>query len=226
MITSVFKEIKGLLLEEDLKVVPVKNYSFLKNAIFINLANNEIEITAMDYPIMFVKTGGSFLPIALMGFKEKNFFVNTNGSWVKEKYIPSFFRIYPFALVPAANNNHTIAYDNGYSGINKPKGVEIVKDGAFTEAGQKTVDFMSAQYKSLEESKNICKVLEEFGLLKEVELTSHVEGKEHKTRGLFQVDTEAVNKLDDEKLLKLVKSSAFRMIDAHLLSLHNLRKLK
>ena len=226
MITSLFKELKGLLLEEDLKVNPVKNYSFLKNAIIINLANNEIEIAAMDYPVMFVKSSESFLPIALMGFQEKNFFVNANGSWVKEKYIPSFFRVYPFALVKGTENNHTIVYDNSYSGINKPKGTDIVKDGAFTDEGQKAIDFMTSQYKSLEESKKICTLLEELGLLKEIELTSHVEGKEHKTRGMYQIDTAAVNSLDDEKLLKLVKSGAFRVIDAHLLSLHNLRKLK
>ncbi|MCG8434237.1 MAG: SapC family protein, partial [Gammaproteobacteria bacterium] len=70
------------------------------NAIYI--VATEFFVAAKHYPIVFGKDSatGAFLPVAITGLTDKqNLFVDNNGMWRKDCYVPAYVRRYPFSSV-------------------------------------------------------------------------------------------------------------------------------
>ncbi len=70
-------------------------------------------------------------------------------------------------------------------------------------------------------------MIDDLDLLKEVEVK--MVGKDakqnHILKGFYQIDTEKLNKLDDENFLMLAKSGILSLIYFHLASFSNMQKL-
>lgn len=73
---------------------------FCRGANTLALSCGEFVAAARDYPIAFACADGeSFAPVALLGLGEgQNLFIDAQGAWDVQCYVPAFVRRYPFCL--------------------------------------------------------------------------------------------------------------------------------
>src|SRR5690348_1160535 len=71
-------------------------FGFAATAQFVPLGLEEIEAAARDYPILF--TGDAQpMAIALLGLQSgQNLFVQQDGAWQSQTYVPAYVRAFPF----------------------------------------------------------------------------------------------------------------------------------
>ena len=228
MINKLFKSPRLLNKDSDknIKITPLSNYKFTSTMNSISLSTNEIAEAGKHYPIMFIKNSDGVIPIAILSLKEnENNFVNKDGNWNKNRYIPALFRAYPFAL-SKTGDNLSIALDSGYDGIDKKDGKAFFnEDGSNNELGTQVSKFLQETYGALEVTKNLTKIIDDLELFKEVELKVEHNKNNFLLKGVLQIDQEKLNKLDDKSLLKLTKSGAFNTIYSHLNSMSNITNL-
>ncbi len=231
MVDKMFKKARLLNKETDkeLKISPLTNYKHSRNMHSIPVAMNEIGEISKHYPIFFLRDANGVIPFAVLGLKEgENKFVNNSGEWRKNRYIPALVRAYPFILskTNTENENLSVAIDDEYEGINKKDGERIFKDdGETTEFGKKIINYLQDLYVMLENTKKVAKLLDEAGLLQQIDATIEQNGQKYVLQGVLQVDAEKLNKLDDEMLLKLTKTGVLNIIYAHLTSKTNFQNL-
>jgi len=229
MIQAMYKKPTLLNKEQtDLTISELTNYKHARNLHAIAISAEESGEAAKYYPIFFIKGTEGISPIALLGIKEnENMFVTKQGKWSTEKYIPSIVRTYPFVLSKVENSDqYSIAYDAEYEGLNKAGGnVMFSADKELTEYGQNVVKFVENTYRALEITKPAMNLMDEMGLFKSIDATIEKDGQKYVVNGLMQVDTEKLDKLGDEDVLKLAKSGALRVVYTHLDSLSNINKL-
>jgi len=222
---------KPTLLNKDehknLKIAPMTHYKHARGLNYVPIAMNEVSEACKHYPVFFLKeSDGTVLPFIVLGLKEgENKIVNKSGEWRKGRYIPALCRAYPFIL-SKNDDNFSVAFDAEYDGLNAKDGERLMTDaGEMSEFGQKVVKFLEELYSNLEGTKNLAKVLDEMELLKQVDATIEQNGEKFVLAGLLQVDSEKLNKLNDEQILKLAKTGALNLSYAHLMSLTNFQNL-
>jgi hypothetical protein len=231
MFSTIFKEPTTMTYDKDFSVLPMKSYSFSKHLMFVPLLQNELSRAAFDYPVLIAKVEEDIFPVALLSLKEnENLLVNGKGAWEKEFHIPSFLKTYPFILTkPEWNMESRVMYDKAYYGINKKDtdSIEIINSGKLTQIGKRIMDKLQEHYVNFEKTKQIFTIVENMGLLKEAEVK--MVGKDQNVnyllKGFYEIDTEKLNNLDDEKLLMLAKNGILSLIHFHLASFANMQKL-
>lgn len=229
MFDKIYKEPSLLNSNEELSITPLKTHKFAENSTIVALGVSEIALACMSYPVVIHKSNGEIFPVALLSARdEENLFINKNGKFQNELYIPNFFNMYPFIAVKSAENGHSIVYDKSYKGINKKdSSLEIIKDGKVTQEAGKLIDNIGKQYSDYEKVKELMSMIDSMGLLTELVLNIPNASKEktYVLKGFYQVDAQKVNKLNDKKLVKLAKNGALNIINFHLASLSNIAKI-
>ena len=231
MIEKMFKN-PTLLTKKDVAITfsPLKNFKHSRNLGAVAINHKEMIETSKHYPIFFVKDGNGFTPVALLGIDtDKNLFVNKSGEWVKGKYIPTLIRLYPFVFTKTDKENEnsvSIAYDKDFDGLNSGGEKFFKEDSSLTEFGDRVMKFSEEVFTSLNQTKQMLSVLGDLELLSQVDITLGKDTeKQHKINGLFQINTEKLNKLSDENLLKITKSGTLHLIYNHLDSATNFDSL-
>ena len=88
-------------------------FSFARqtNAVRINM--QEFVSASSEYPVVFVRGGKSWFPVAILGLRDKtNNFVSADGRWLGD-YTPAYVRRYPFALVATGEGDNRLCVDAG-----------------------------------------------------------------------------------------------------------------
>ena len=96
---------------------PSDQYAFAKAVSSIPLVASEIPTAQKFYPIVFpdVERGG---PIAVFSSNEgSNPFIDKDGKWEKDIYIPAYLRRYPIATVQGEADRVAIVVDRASNGI-------------------------------------------------------------------------------------------------------------
>jgi hypothetical protein len=216
---------------KSLKVASVTNYKFARGLNSVLLLGQEFLEAAKFYPVVFTKgQGDEVVPLALLGLRNsENLFVDESGKWREASYIPAFFRRYPFIL---ANNvgqdgSFAVCVDSSYEGFGKEEGFALFDQGGNqTLEFNKIVEFLRNFQTQFENTKGLIKILQEYELFKDV--TANITmpaGEKLGLAGLMMVDEEGIFKLDDEKIVHLVRIGYLAWIYAHLYSLSNFRAL-
>jgi hypothetical protein len=214
--------------------VQVDNYKFAESLISVPILANEIAFAANDFPIVFSATGveGEYIPLAMMGLKSgENLFINEQGQFTT-RYIPGFFRRYPFVLSgDKANDAMTLCIDD--------ESTFVYKDGAkgnrlFDDAGQQSLylkevlEFLKDYHVRAEMTQTFCKRLHELDLLEPMQanitFNGHPEANINLT-GFFAVKREKLKALSDADALDLFKKDGMELIYSHLQSMANLNDL-
>ncbi|MBR8842822.1 MULTISPECIES: SapC family protein [Pseudoalteromonas] len=188
---------------------------------------SEVAKAALNFPICFIKSGGDakFQMIAILGLETgKNAFYR--GNRFESPYIPQHLVKYPFVLAKTSDEKtylaiHASALNS--SGIGEP---------LFQDSGELS-DFLKLRHSQLEElyrqdelSFQFVNRLSELGLLTEFSFKFDLgDGEKKEIGGLYSVDRELLNSLDDESLLSLQKSGMLEAVHAHLLSLGQLQRV-
>lgn len=193
------------------------------------LVLNEIFKAAVSMPIGFSKEKDNRMPMALLGIEaDKNLYLSSEGAWYG-RYLPAFFRGYPFCVLPDENGTQVLCMDEN-SGLLNEDGVGwpfFNSDGTPSERIEQTVKFFDELSSGHDQTKEICKTIQDLGLLIPWEISVVGSDGEQMTLDIMdRVDEDALNQLGSDDLHKLQSSGAMAVIYAHLISLQNLQLIE
>lgn len=207
------------------------SYPNLETMISVPLGIGEVYEACKDYPILFTKNQeGDWLAIALLGYNDKNVYLDENRRFKKGKYLPAFLRRYPFAL---AQNEDKKGFSLGIeeealealNESNKERSL-FKEDKTPSDLTKNTLDFLVRFQGELQACSALIKELEIWELL--VEQSANLldeEGKTHTINGFFTINEEKLGHLSEKKKLDIYKKGATPFMTAHLISLSNIRRL-
>ncbi|MEP7185791.1 MAG: SapC family protein [Rhodanobacter sp.] len=220
---------------KDLRLKAVPNVRFAMNTHSVPLTGAEFGIAARDLLIIF---GGSSVsdagPIALLGLRQnENLFVDADGHWAPNTYVPAFVRRYPFVLAekPAAEegDDFTVFLDEGFEGFNQTEGERLFKeDGTDSELLTNAVNFLGEFQQNITRTKKFMEYLVKYDLLepRNVQLQKGGEGgKAINLNGLFVINEDKLRALDEKVTHELMLEGVLGWAYAHLLSLTNIDRL-
>lgn len=223
---------------KNLRLKGVPNMNFALSAHSVPLTGVEFPMAARDLPIMFagqsVEEAG---PMALLGLRQnENLFVNAEGQWEPNIYIPAFVRRYPFILAEkpegAEGDDFTVFLDESYEGFDSAEGERLfMEDGSDSEMLTKAVGFLGEFQQNVSRTKWFMDQLRKHDLLelRNIRLAKTgadgQEGPAISLNGLFAVSEEKLRELDEKTAREFAREGVYGWIYAHLLSLSNIERV-
>ena len=227
---------------KDLRLRGVGNVRFAMNTHSVPLTGSEFAIAARDLLIVFAGNAiDDAGPIALLGLRQnENLFIDAEGHWEANTYIPAFVRRYPFVLAEKPANadgtpqteDLTVFLDDKYEGFNQAEGERLFKeDGTDTELLTNAVKFLSEFQQNIERTRWFMRQLTKHDLLEPRNVHLQKDAKDGEQprsinlNGLFVISEEKVRALDEKTAQEFARDGVFAWIYAHLLSLNNIDRL-
>ena len=223
---------------KDLRLKGVPNMKFAMNAHSVPLTGVEFGVAARDLMIVFAGTDlESAGPVAMLGLRQnENLYVDAEGLWAPNTYVPAFVRRYPFILAEKPEgqegDDFTVFLDEHYEGFNASEGERLFKeDGTDTEMLARAVSFLGDFQQNVGRTKWFMEQLRKHDLLEPRNMRLQKdgddgkEGKSINLNGLFVVNEDKLRKLDEKTTHEFVREGVFGWIYAHLLSLANVDRL-
>ncbi len=223
---------------KDLRLKPIPNMKFALGAHSVPLTGVEFGLAARDLPIVFA---GNDLadagPVALLGLRQnENLFVDAEGQWAPNVYIPAFVRRYPFVLAekPAGQEGDDFAVflDEGYEGFGTAEGDRLFnEDGTDTEMLTRAVGFLGEFQQHVARTRWFMEQLRKHNLLEARNMSMRKgapdspDGRVINLNGLFVVNEEKLRQLDEKAAQELLREGVLGWIYAHLMSLNNIDRL-
>jgi Holliday junction resolvase len=209
----------------------VKSFSYAKEQISVPLAITEFYEACKDYPILFAKdVNGSWMATAMLGYKEKeNLFIDEEGVWEKQRYIPAHIRRYPFIYVNNTETKElTLAVDGDYKSEDTQDEVRklFLEDGTNSEFLNGVLRFLNQFHGDALATEKFIKQLENWDLLEEkVAQIVTPDGKNYNINGFYVVNEEKLKHLSKKKRDAIWDKNVMPLIIAHLISLSNIQKI-
>jgi len=224
------KSIEVLRVEEhkDFGIKVLSDYLVAKSLTSAPITLNEYFESCKEYPIVFSKDSqGQWFSLALLGVENENKFVEADGKWKKNCYIPAFVGRYPF-LFMEDNDNLVLTLDPSQK-IPKSEAGEnyfFEEDNQHSEFLKKIVASMTSAHKFTRLTKEFISTLDNLGLLEASGMSGKTaEGKEFSIGGFYIIKEEKLTALTQKAQAKLCKKGFTQFITAHMISLSNMNKL-
>ena len=214
---------------KDLRLKGLQSLKFAANVHSVPLTGVEFALAARDMPILFagasVEDAG---PMALLGLRQnENLFVDGNGVWEANAYVPAFVRRYPFVLAekPAGQegDDFTVFLDEAYEGFGSNDGDRLFKeDGTDSEILANAVNFLGEFQQHVGRTQWFMQQLRKHDLLEPRNIRLEKDGKTINLNGLFVVNENKLRELDEKTAHEFLREGVFGWIYSHLLSLANI----
>lgn len=189
------------------------------NAVPVNLI--ELPQIAHFYPIAF-SNDGMATPVAILGVRnDENLYVNDKGEWVKDTYIPSYIRRYPFILTEINNGESLSLCIDEVDGVvaqndNNPL---FDKEAKPTDLAKNAMEFCKSYHSASLQTLEFSQELAKSGLLVDRTAELMVGGNQKISFAGFQVIDEAkFNQMDAKTFAEWHKKGWIGAIYAHLFS--------
>lgn len=205
------------------------HFAFARTMHVMPLSISEFSVAAGHYPIVFVQGADQvFYAMALTGLEpDNNLFVDANGRWEAETYVPAFVRRYPFMLGTSDDGQAlAVQVDADYAGLNHAEGTAFFKEGEASEYLQQVMSFLRAYQNEMAATQQFVNRLHQLELLVPQQITVSDEQGPDKTLGGFWVlDDKRYNELDDQSVIDMFHNGFLRLIEQHKLSLNRIQTL-
>lgn len=200
------------------------------NAVFV--AAGEFAEACKDHPLVFVHAGKDeagkeqVAPVAVFGLQAgQNLCVEGEG-W-RVRYVPAVLRTYPFAMARAGADQLVLCIDESWKGFGQDKGDALFDEqgepSAFTRQVQQQLEVFE---QDVERTRQVCGLLWDKGLLREMRFDATLpDGRKLAVDGFLTVDEEKLRALPDAEVLAMHKNGVLGLINVHLVSLGNMRRL-
>ena len=219
---------------KDLRLKPVPGAKFAAKVHSIPLTGVEFPLAARDLPVLFAGPSADKAgPIALLGLREdENLFVDADGMWASDVYIPAFVRRYPFVLAEKPpgqpGDDFAVFLDEAFEGFSQTEGERLFKeDGTDNEILTHAVNFLGEFQSHVGRTQWFMEQLRKHDLLEpqSIRLDKKDGGEGLNLNGLFIVSEERLRKLDAATAETFLKEGVFGWIYAHLVSLANIDRV-
>jgi len=205
----------------------LRHFAATRHAFAISLP--EFFYAARHYPLVFVKSEDNEMRVsAITGLRNaENLFVDAQGDWREQAYVPAYVRRYPFYVVDAkdeAPGKNMIMVDES--------GLEQSDDPFFDAAGEATdkwraqesliADFIAAENRTAEFAARMAQLdlLEAF----DARVNPEQKNSMHVT-GMYRVNEDRLNRLPAKTIKAMMQQGELSRVYAHLISLENFAKL-
>lgn len=207
-------------------VAPEKRYQFCANTRAIPITVGEVPAAMKDYPVVFMSQEQPVL-LAVTGLiDEVNLFVDENGNWEENRYIPGYIRRHPFGLATENDGERmAVVLDAGFDGVKDGGERPLFENGEPTEVTQSAIDFCKTYERDRALSEEFSKRLADYDLLRPqtAQYTPQGETEPKSFAQYIGIDEERFNALSDEQIVEMRKSGMLPIIHALLMSMGNWR---
>jgi hypothetical protein len=216
------------------RVSPLTDFSIARELHAVFVTATEFPQAALEFAIVFVDSGRHdaagrpvMSPVALLGLTHGEN-LHVEGTRWEARYIPAYIRRYPFstASMPGASGINVLV-DEAWSGFSEHGAEPLFEAGdAPAPALQRAIDFLERFELETERTRAFCERLVMLGLLKEMKADATLpNGQKLSVDGFHAVDEERLRALPDATILELWRNGLLMLMQAHLLSLANIRHL-
>lgn len=206
-----------------------RGLEFTRNAHAIPLTVDEFVAAQRFYPIVFT-TGPNPAPLALLGLHDGvNTYLDAEGQWRANTYIPAYIRRYPFMLAKLTpeSTELSLCFDDQSGVVVEGEGERLFDNGQPTEATRNILGFCEQFEQSVARTQAFCQDLEKLDILMDGEATIQQPGMAQPAiyRGFRMVSEEKLQAIRGDQTRKIVQNGMLGLIYAHLFSLALLREL-
>ncbi|MBW3616995.1 MAG: SapC family protein [Proteobacteria bacterium] len=206
-------------------------YAFTRQANVVPLVVTEFTPAALSYPVIFA--GDAKLPVAVMGISHgENLFVDDNGVYDPDSYLPAYVRRYPFVFANDQTGERLIVcIDTAAEAVGENPDAPFFVNGEPSEFTQSAIRFCEDFETERRRTESFVEVLKELDLfdVKRAMFTPRnadgTVGEPQQIAEYFGVSEEKLNALPAEKLVELRDNGALGQIYAHLISLQGWDRL-
>lgn len=213
---------------QDLSLKQDFGFSFARevNAVPINLI--EMPQISHIYPIAF-SNDGSATPVAIMGLRDKeNLFVQDNGYWEADTYIPAYIRRYPFIFSENSENDKlTLCVDYRDEFVVEDTSQPFFdKEGNPTQLSKNALEFCKSYHAATQQTVAFSKALAKSELLIDRQADINIKGNRRITfSGFSIIDEKKLADLPDKTFLEWREKGWLPFVYAHLFSGVNWQRL-
>jgi hypothetical protein len=205
----------------------LRHFAATRHAFAISLP--EFFYAARHYPLVFVKSEDNEMRASVItGLRrDENLFVDAQGDWREQAYVPAYVRRFPFYVTAGADGSadqKMIMVDES--------GLEESDDPFFDAAGEATdkwraqeiliADFIAAEHRTVEFGARMAELdlLEAF----DARVNPEQQNSLHVT-GMYRVNEDRLNSLPAKTIKAMMSRGELSRVYAHLISLENFAKL-
>ena len=210
---------------------PDRPFSFAENVRAIPLTISEVPSAMRHFPVIFSSVEEP-LPLAVVGLiDEQNLFVDDQGEWDANAYVPGYLRRYPFALATDRqsdpnNPRMAIIVDEGYAGLKQGGDLPFFEGDQPSEAMRQAMEYCQQYERDRLMTVQFAQTLAQMDLLAEQVAQFTPEGGEAKPFAKYNgVEERRLQELADDKFLELRRSNVLPILYAQLISMGNWRTL-
>ena len=206
-------------------------YAFVGQTNMVPLTVTEFAPAALSYPVVFL--GDARAPVAIMGLNQNtNLFVEANGAYRPDAYLPAFVRRYPFVFANQEDQGRMVlCIDRDAPMIAEGGEAPLFQDGKPSPFTENAMKFCSDFETERRRTESFVKLLQDNDLLVVREFNysprnpDGTTGEPQKVAEFYGVSEEKLNALPTETFQSLRDNGALGQIYAHLLSLQNWDRL-
>ena len=208
------------------------DYSFSAGQHVIMVTWMEMINASRDYPLIFIAAGTfeNLMPVILTGVDDgENLFLNTDGSWREDCYIPATIRRYPFYTLPypeQEEGQRKLAISVDETALSDQSEPFFDTDGNPMPLWQELENFVADLDGELQQTASFMQILKSLGLLEQFNYQVSLDGKEFTGKpGMLRISETKLNELPADKIKALQDNGSLARIHAHLISLKNFDRL-
>jgi hypothetical protein len=202
---------------------PRSDYSFSRNTNAVPLVVSEFSSAARHYPIVFSATA-PVVPFAVVGVRDsENLFVDKEGRWRDEAYVPAYVRRYPFILTPIPNSDQlALCVDESADHFEQNSSQPFFVDNKPSENLQRALSFNQEFHQQVDLTRQFGEWLEQNGMLEERVANAQLpNGQTYTLQGFRLIKSDKLNALTDAEIVDLHKKGYLPLFHFHYQSLQN-----
>ena len=209
------------------------DYGFSKGTNSVPVTVREFSEICKDYPIVFSGPEHND-SVAVLGMQHsKNEFVNADGKWLRDTYIPAYIRKYPFAFMSSgkgAEEKLILCVDEASERFvkkAKKSDTKFFNGTEQTDSTKHALEYCLQFHRDSIVTGNFVKALRDAGLLIPKQITATFRNKEKPINlsGFHIVNEKKFQELDEKLVVQWHKNGYLSLIFMHMISLSNFNKL-
>lgn len=202
---------------------PDIEFKFAAGTNAVPLTAAEMPHAARTYPIVF-SVNAPTVPFAVVGLREsENLFVNAEGVWRDDSYIPAYVRRYPFIFSEVPEQQRLVlCIDEGAANFETNSAQPLFTDGKPSEALQRVLQFNETFQQHYLDTRRFGEWLDQNNMLEDRMARADLGGGQTFTlRGFKLLNPDRLRTLEDAQVLELHKRGWLPLLHFHLQSLQN-----
>jgi hypothetical protein len=211
----------------DLGMVERTAFPFARNANAIPITIDEFVMAQRYYPIVFTPQDDG-APLALVGMADgDNLFVDADGNWRQDTYVPAYVRRYPFLLAKLTPDatDLSLCFDDSSNLLANEAQQKLFAGTEATDLTKNVLQFCEQFEIAVQRTQAFMREMNELKLLQDTEANATINGQTLNFRGFKAVDEVKFQELRGDTARKMVKNGMLGLVYAHLFSLSNMQGL-